>query len=195
MSSPRDDLLYIRRTLDSASRLSSVSGAATAAIGVLSLIVAVINDRYTGVPWIQRGTLAPFALAWGLLLVLSLAISGFAMERKAAHAGQPFWSPVLHRALSIWAAPMFVGGIMTAAIMRAGTAAMIPTVWLGCYGAALAACGFVTVSPVRWMGLSFLILSVVSLLLPVYWGLALLALGFGGLHIAFGAYIAWRHDG
>jgi hypothetical protein len=90
---------------------------------------------------------------------------------------------------------MIAGAIMTAAIMRAGTAAMIPTVWLGCYGAALVACGFVTVSPVRWMGLSFLVLSIASLVLPVYFGLPLLALGFGGFHVAFGAYIAWRHDG
>lgn len=195
MTTPRDDLLYIRRTLDSAGRLSSISGAATAVIGVLSLCVSVTNLRFTGVPWIQRGTLAPFALAWGLLLILSLAISAFSMERKGARIGQPFWSPVLRKALGIWAAPMIVGAIMTAAILRAGTAAMIPTVWLGCYGAALASAGFVTVSPIRWMGLSFLLLSLASLLLPIYFGLALLALGFGGLHIAFGAYIAWRHDG
>ena len=195
MNTPREDLLYIRRTLDSAARLSSISGAATAVIGVLSLLVAAVNLRYTGVPWIQRGSLASFGMAWGLLLILSLAISAFAMERKAARTGQPFWSPVLRKALSVWTAPMITGAIMTAAIMRAGTAAMIPTVWLACYGAALAACGFVTVSPVRWMGLCFLILSVASLLLPIYYGLPLLALGFGGLHIAFGAYIAWRHDG
>lgn len=195
MTTPRDDLLYIRRTLDSASRLSSISGSATVVIGVLSLAVSVVNVRYTGVPWIQRGTLVPFSLTWGLLLVLSTALVAFAMERKARRLGQPFWSPVLRRALGIWAAPMLAGGIITAAILRAGATAMIPTVWLGCYGAALASSGFVTVSPIRWMGLSFLVLSLASLLLPLYFGLPLLAFGFGVLHIAFGAYIAWRHDG
>jgi len=36
---------------------------------------------------------------------------------------------------------------------------------------------------------------VASFLAPAAWGSAFLTLGFGGLHIAFGAVIARRHGG
>ena len=84
---------------------------------------------------------------------------------------------------------------MTAALLEYSTPELLPVAWLGGYGAALTSAGVVSVSPVRWMGISFLVLAVVALLLPASAGLALLAAGFGGLHIIFGAYIFWRHDG
>jgi hypothetical protein len=45
------------------------------------------------------------------------------------------------------------------------------------------------------MGLCFVAIGVVALLAPASWGDWLLAMGFGGLHLAFGAAIAWRHGG
>jgi hypothetical protein len=45
------------------------------------------------------------------------------------------------------------------------------------------------------MGISFLALTLAAVLLPPSAGLALLAAGFGGLHLVFGGYIYWRHDG
>jgi hypothetical protein len=68
-------------------------------------------------------------------------------------------------------------------------------IWLGCYGAALTSAGVVSVSPVRSMGISFLGLALAAGFLPPSAGLALLAIGFGGLHLIFGGYIYWRHDG
>jgi len=55
--------------------------------------------------------------------------------------------------------------------------------------------GVMSVAPVRWMGISFLALAGAGVLLPPQYGLLLLAAGFGVLHLAYGAYIAWRHDG
>jgi hypothetical protein len=45
------------------------------------------------------------------------------------------------------------------------------------------------------MGISFLLLAAFSVFAPLSAGLTLLALGFGGLHLLFGGYIYWRHDG
>jgi hypothetical protein len=45
------------------------------------------------------------------------------------------------------------------------------------------------------MGASFAGLGMVALLGPAAWGNACLALGFGGVHVVFGAIIARRYGG
>ena len=44
-------------------------------------------------------------------------------------------------------------------------------------------------------GMGFVIVGILSVLAPSTWSDALLALGFGGLHIVFGFVIARRHGG
>jgi len=45
------------------------------------------------------------------------------------------------------------------------------------------------------MGLAFMAVGALALFAPPSWGDALLAAGFGGLHLLFGAIIARRHGG
>jgi hypothetical protein len=45
------------------------------------------------------------------------------------------------------------------------------------------------------MGAVFVLIGAIALLLPWFWANVMLAVGFGLVHIAFGAYIAWRHGG
>jgi hypothetical protein len=54
--------------------------------------------------------------------------------------------------------------------------------------------GTQSVRAVPAMGAAFLVLGAVAALAPG-WSDVLLALGFGGLHLAFGPYIARRHGG
>jgi hypothetical protein len=193
--SPQASLQYIRRTLEAAGRLSSVSGSGLVAVGTLALAAVVINQRATGAPW--DGAADPNAAlgVWAALLGLSAAITAASMTAKSRRAGQPFWSPVLRKALAICSAPMFLGLLLSLAMIRDHGLAFLPLIWLGCYGAALTSAGVISVSPVRWMGVSFLLLAVLAVFLPVSVGLSLLAIGFGGLHLLFGGYIYWRHDG
>jgi hypothetical protein len=53
----------------------------------------------------------------------------------------------------------------------------------------------VSVAPVRYMGLCFLLAAAGAALSPGEAGLAWLALGFGWMHIVYGAFIARRHNG
>ena len=54
--------------------------------------------------------------------------------------------------------------------------------------------GAFSVRVVPAMGLAFMGLGVLALAVPP-WGSALMAVGFGGLHLAFGAVIARRYGG
>jgi len=193
--SPQDSLLYIRRTLEAAGRLSTVSGSGIFLVGVMALAAVLVHIRVTGTPW-DSGAQPYRALAvWAVLLVASAAVTAVSMARKSRHTGVAFWSPVLRKALWPFSAPMVLGAILCAAVLRTQNLELVPVIWLGCYGAALTAAGVMSVSPVRWMGISFLALATSAVFLPASAGLALLAAGFGLLHIIFGAYIHWRHDG
>ena len=45
------------------------------------------------------------------------------------------------------------------------------------------------------MGALFMVLGALAALAPESWGVPLLAVGFGGLHVVFGAWIGMRHGG
>ena len=192
--SAQASLQYIRQTLEAAGRLSSVSGGGMVVVGCLALAAVEINQRLTAAPWDSGAGMAALAV-WGGLLLLSAAVTAFAMARKAKRTRQMFWSPVLRKALAIATAPMFLGALLSMSALRDGTLIRLPLIWLGCYGAALASAGIISVSPVRWMGTCFMLLATAALFVPPSAGLALLAAGFGGLHLAFGSYIYWRRDG
>jgi hypothetical protein len=190
-----DDLAYIRETLDAAGRFSSVPGRGLMVIGVLALAGVAANRLLTGAPW-EAGASDVRALGvWVVLLFISLAVGAWAMQEKGRRTGQVVWSPVLRKALWGYSAAMLLGGLLTFTAWRLDELEILPEIWLGCYGTALVAAGVMSVAPVRWMGISFLALAALGALLPPGYGLALLAAGFGGLHVGFGAYVAWKYDG
>jgi hypothetical protein len=190
-----EDLAYIRRTLDAAGRISTVPGRGFVAIGLLALAAVVLNRQVTGAPWEPAARLETSLAVWFLLLALSVVVGGWTMAGKARRSAVPVFSPAVRRALWGYGAAMGLGAVLTASAVLAGRLELLPEVWLGCYGAALCSAGAMTLAPVRWMGVAFLLLAIAAVALPASAGLALLGAGFGWLHIAFGAWIAWRYDG
>lgn len=193
--SAHDDLRYIRDTLAAAGHLSIVPGRGIALIGVLAMAAAAVNLRLTGAPWEANASPQAALLVWLILLAASVCVGIASMSNKARRTGQIFWSPVLRKALWGYAAAMALGALLTASVIGAGRMEMLPEIWLGCYGAALVASGAVSIAAVRWMGISFLLLAGAAAIAPAGAGLLLLGLGFGWLHLSFGAYISWRHNG
>lgn len=182
-----DNLRFIRESMESASTFTAVSGWGQAAIGATALAASYAA-------WVQtarRGWLA----VWFAEAVLSLFIAGWAMRRKARRREVALMSRPGRKLVLNFAPPAAVGALLTVVLFRAGQSALVPAVWLLLYGAGVITGGAFSVRIVPVMGLCFMLLGAAALFLPWAAANALLALGFGALHIIFGFIIARRHGG
>jgi len=191
----RENLIYIRKTLEAAGQLTAVPGKCLMAVGFLAIAGAFANGFVTGAPW-DTGPHPRVALGtWGVVLVVSILIVSFGIYRKSRQMSIPIQPPLLRKLLWSLCPALFAGGLITQLAVQSGNLDWLPVIWLGCYGAAITNGGQVSVAPVRYMGLCFLLAAGGAAMTPRGSGLAWLALGFGWLHLVYGAYIARRHNG
>lgn len=193
--SAREDLLYIRRTLEAAGQLTAVPGKCLIAAGLMAIGGALFNALVTGAPW-MHGPHARAALdTWAVVLCLSVAVVSYGIYRKSHLLSVPIKLPLLRKLMWSLCPSLLVGGLLTNLAVRTDSLGWLPVIWLGCYGAAVTNGGQVSVAPVRYMGVCFLLAAGGAALSPPGAGLAWLAFGFGWLHLVYGAYIAWRYNG
>ena len=182
-----DNLEFIRDTMERAGAFTAVSGWGTVAVGISAIGAAALAASQTSAEaWLG---------VWLAEAVLSLAISGWAISRKARRARMPLLSGPGRKFAMSFAPPIVVGAVLTAVLYQSALIALLPGLWLMLYGTGVITGGAFSVRIVPVMGLCFLGAGIVSILLPITWSDIILALTFGGLHIAFGIPIARRHGG
>lgn len=182
-----ENLSYIRETIDSARSFTSVSGKGGVAMGITALLAAILA---------ATPTLKPYWLSvWLAAAVLALFFGASFTLLKARREGLILNSPVARRFFLSLTPPLLAGAVLTLVLYRAGAHDIIPGVWLLLYGAGVITGGAFSVRAVGLMGSCFMVLGIAAFLLPVGWNNALLAAGFGGLHIVFGFIVARFHGG
>jgi hypothetical protein len=182
-----DNLRFIRKTMEGASAFTAVPGWGGMLMGVTALVAAFMaslepaGPRWLGIWIVEAG--------------VSCLIGAVAMMQKARKADTPLLSqPGRRFALSL-APPLAAGALLTLVLFRAGSLAVLPGLWLLLYGTGVVTGGAFSVRVIPAMGVAFMILGTAALFSPAAWGDFYMAAGFGGLHLIFGAIIAWRHGG
>jgi hypothetical protein len=182
-----DDLSFIRRTMERATAFTAVPGWGGVAMGLTALIAAAVAA--------QGATPAEWILPWLVASVVALLIGGWAMAIKARRAGTTVFSYSGRRFVLSFLPPLAVGALLTAALAKAGLHQALPGTWLLLYGSGVVTGGAFSVRAVPIMGICFMLLGMTALFGPPGWGNALMAAGFGGLHLVFGLLIARRYGG
>jgi len=186
-SHARDNLRFIRETMERASAFTAVPGWGGVWMGLSALAAAGLS------------TLASSPREWlGIWLVeafVAMAIGVAAMSAKARRAGLPLFAGPARRFLLTLAPPLIAGAIVTLALVEKGLTSLLPGVWLLLYGTAVVTGGAFAVRIVPVMGVGFMLLGATALAAPPGWGTAFLAAGFGGLQIVFGLRIAKQYGG
>jgi hypothetical protein len=182
-----ESLLFIRRTMERSATFTAVPGAGGAGMGVIGLAAAVVAAT-------QRSAERWLAV-WLVAAAVALSIGVAATWRKAARLETPLAGAVGRRFAMSLATPLVAGAALTWGAWMHDDRALIPAVWLLLYGTGVLAGGAFTVAAVRLLGLAFIVLGIAALATPPAWGNVWLGIGFGGLQLACGWYIARRHGG
>jgi hypothetical protein len=180
-------LRYIRDTMEAAHTFTSVPGKGCIAMGITALVAAVLDS----VPG-----LAPYWLPiWLTAAVTAVLLNSVFLFRKAKAQGLSLWRGVARRFFLTLMPALLAGAVLTTALLDSGARELVAGSWLLLYGAGLAASGVFSIGPVMLTGFGFMVLGTFALALPPSWSTALLAVGFGGLHLVLGTIITRRHGG
>src|SRR5437660_1225944 len=182
-----DHLRYIRETMASAAEFTAVPGWGGVAMGITALAAAYFAS--------QQITQARWLLVWLLEAGIAVAIAAPAAATKAHRANSQLFSGPGRKFLLSFAPAIVAGGLLTYALAHAGLYAALPGTWLLLYGTSIVTGGAFSVRVVPVMGFSLMLLGAVALFTPDRWGNVLMAVGFGGVQIGFGIWIAKRYGG
>ncbi len=182
-----DNLRFIRETMEGSTSFTAVPGWGGVAMGVAGMASAWIGS--------YQPTRERWLAVWLAGAAVSLLIAGAAMYRKATRGGTSLLSRPGQKFAVSFLPAILAGGLITAAVWRAEAWSLLPGLWLLLYGLAIFHGGAHSVRVIPAMGVSFAVLGAAALFAPASWGDAILAAGFGGLHVGFGWLIARRYGG
>jgi hypothetical protein len=199
----------IRTLMERSSRFISLSGLSGVAAGLFALAGAAAVFFYLGIEPFEGKRLAYFEVQtagrWGLtyevflLLVASMVLIGavasgiFFTTRKARRRGQPVWGPLTRRLLINLAIPLVTGGVFILALYYHRVIGLIAPATLIFYGLALINGSKYTLNDIRYLGAMEIVLGLIGVFFPGF-GLELWAIGFGVLHILYGAMMWNRYE-
>ena len=182
-----DNLRFIHEAMERASSFTAVPGWGQVAIGVTALFAALVAS--------QQKSFAEWLAVWLTEAAVSTAIAGWTMYREAHASDTSLLSRPGRKLIINLSPPMIVAALLTVVFYRAGLTGLLPGLWLLLYGTGVVTGGAFSVRPVPFMGLCFMFVGAGALFLPALWGDALMAAGFGLLHIIFGLHIARNYGG
>ena len=182
-----DNLRYIRETMERATPFTGISGRGEMAIGATALVASLIASR--------QPTFQLWLAIWFADGLISVLIAGWSMDRKARSLQMPLFSGSGRKVVFSLAPPLIAGGLLTIVLVRAGLPNAIPGIWLLLYGTGVITGGMFSVRAVPAMGFCFMVLGAIALFSPPAFANWFMAVGFGGLHLLFGAIIVRKYGG
>ena len=181
-----DDLQFIRHAMERANRFHAVPGIGLVIMGASAIAAAGLAAAAAPSLWLP---------IWIADAVLAVGVGLFTMYRKARSVNLPVASPSGRAFMLSFSPPIAAGIVITLALAAKGVPELLPGMWLILYGLAALTGGAFSVRAVSVMGGCFVLLGGVALLAPAGLANLFMALGFGVLHVGFGAHIAHRHGG
>ena len=203
-----DALKNIRSIMDRSSRFISLSGLSGVFAGTYALVgtlavyhhlnIKLGDSNYYQYALSEDGSyrisfLSFFFLDAGLVLLASLLTVYFFTNRKAKKAGQKLFDKTAFRLAVNLFIPLISGGVFCLILLSHKQVSLIAPCMLLFYGLALINASKYTLDDIRYLGLCEIGLGLIS---AYYIGFGLLfwSIGFGILHIIYGAMMYNKYD-
>lgn len=201
-------LTEIRDMMERSSRFISLSGLSGVFAGVVAILGSLAAYWYLKIEeapidlhrylidvrggYIQEAVLF---LVIDAMVVLGLAV-GFGIfftTRRAKKKGLPIWDKQAKRLLGNLAIPLVVGGLFCLMLLVHQQIYLIAPATLIFYGLALINASKYTVNDIRYLGYTEVALGLWGSYFVGY-GWISWVIGFGVLHILYGAWMYWRYE-
>jgi len=182
-----ENLRYIRSAMERAGTFTAVPGWGTVAVGVTAVAASLVaGNDVVATRWLA---------VWLVAAIVAATISGACIVVKARATSTALASGPARRFALAFVPSLVAGVVLTAILWSRGLRAEVTPMWLLLYGRAITAAGALSVRVVPVMGLAFSLLGLSAFFVPVAFLPAMMVVGFGLLHIVFGAIIARYYGG
>lgn len=200
-----DTLSDIKRMMERSSRFISLSGLSGIFAGVAALIGAFLAYNWLHEYYINWNTSGHFDMEAFDLLRIKLIVLGFSVMAVALAGGLYFtWRRAKMNNLPVWDVtsrnvfinaliPMAAGGAFIAGLLFNNLETMVAPACLIFYGLALVNASKYTLTDIRYLGIAEIILGILNVFY-LRRGLYFWAIGFGIMHILYGAIMWWKYE-
>lgn len=197
----------IRSMMERSSRFISLSGLSGVFAGVFALTGAYLAylkigayaENYRDLVGRERteegidGLITYLFIVAALVLAASLLVGTLLTIRNSRKKGLKIWDGTAKRLLINLAIPLGTGGLFCLILLYHGDIGMVAPATLIFYGLSLINASKYTFNDIRYLGILEIILGLISSIYIGY-GLLFWALGFGVLHIVYGAVMYFKYE-
>lgn len=197
------DLASIRNLMDRSAKFISLSGLSGVLAGIYALggaAVAYFLIQYPRSPFEYRtqtinepATLLQLIIVALVVLASSISTGLWLTQRKTLKQNTQLWTPASRLMVQKISIPLVTGGIFILIMLYTGHFGLAAPSCLIFYGLALIHGSSNTLDEIRYLGFSEIILGLICALYPGF-GLLFWAIGFGVLHIIYGAIMFKKYD-
>lgn len=198
-----EDIQEIRSIMEERSRFLSLSGLSGIMAGIYALVGSYIGYNIaisaSSIPYrdISNGEFSIVVIQLlgvaGVILLISLATAYFLTRRKALQRNESIWTPATKKALASFLLPLITGGIFGLLLLWKGYILLLCPTMLIFYGLALHSASRYTYRDIGTLGIVEILLGLASMFFPGK-GIFFWAVGFGILHIIYGAIMHFKYD-
>lgn len=199
----QQDLASIRNLMERSVKFISLSGLAGILAGTYAIIgatvayfkiqypLSLVSYRQESVQ--QSENILYLSCIAALVLIASLVTGFWLSARKANRQGTTIWNETSKRLMINLSIPLVTGGIFILILLFYHHYGVIAAACLIFYGLALVNASANLYDEIRYLGYSEIVLGLLSATLPGY-GLLFWTIGFGALHIFYGALMYRKYD-
>ena len=193
------EIKEIRKIMTESNRFMSLSGLSGILIGIYALIGAWIAYKIVYFPlsmfrkvYVEQ-VFDNLILIAAVVLFLALSTGVWLTWRRTKKQGKSIWTTSTRQMLLSVSIPLVTGGIFILIFAFRGIYSIIASSCLIFYGLALVSGAKYTRKELFYMGLFEIMLGIFAALFPGF-GLLFWAIGFGVLHIIYGAVMYFRYE-
>jgi len=195
-----DDLSEIKNLMSKSTQFISLSGFAGILAGFYAVVGAyfahqLIENHLKTTDYITLESYTFYKIIGIALLVLVASVSTafYLSYKKAQKNNEHLWNSTSKRLLINFCIPLVTGGILIILFLKNGIYGLVAPMTLIFYGLACVNASKYTFKDVRYLGILEIILGLIAVDFSGY-GLWFWVVGFGILHIIYGAIMYVKYD-